>query len=89
MREKEADNGEKIFKDFNNFINMKIKTLFKTIFCAGLVLNMRARQLSFLKIFETFSPNMDILSLFILSNFSFNSLECSKSLCVTAVDTTL
>ena len=22
MREKEADNGEKIFKDFNNFINM-------------------------------------------------------------------
>lgn len=33
--EKEADNGEKIFKDFNNFINMKIKTLFKTIFCAG------------------------------------------------------
>lgn len=21
MREKEADNGEKIFKDFNNFIN--------------------------------------------------------------------
>ena len=38
MREKEADNGEKIFKDFNNFINMKIKTLFKTIFCAGLVL---------------------------------------------------
>ena len=35
--EKEADNGEKIFKDFNNFINMKIKTLFKTIFCAGLV----------------------------------------------------
>lgn len=38
MREKEADNEEKIFKDFNNFINMKIKTLFKTIFCAGLVL---------------------------------------------------
>lgn len=32
MREKEADNGEKIFKDFNNFINMQIKTLFKTIF---------------------------------------------------------
>ncbi len=32
MREKEADNEEKIFKDFNNFINMKIKTLFKTIF---------------------------------------------------------
>lgn len=30
--EKEADNGEKFFKDFNNFINMKIKTLFKTIF---------------------------------------------------------
>ena len=29
MREKEADNGEKIFKDFNNFVNMKIKTLFK------------------------------------------------------------
>lgn len=28
--EKEADNGEKIFKDFNNFINMKIKTLFKS-----------------------------------------------------------
>ena len=26
--EKEADNGEKFFKDFNNFINMKIKTLF-------------------------------------------------------------
>lgn len=24
--EKEADNGEKIFKDFNNFINMKIKS---------------------------------------------------------------
>lgn len=24
MRKKEADNGEKIFKDFNNFINMKI-----------------------------------------------------------------
>ena len=22
MREKEADNGEKIFKDFNNFINI-------------------------------------------------------------------
>lgn len=22
MREKEADNGEKFFKDFNNFINM-------------------------------------------------------------------
>ena len=40
MREKEADNGEKIFKDFNNFINMKIKTLFKTIFCAGLVLTL-------------------------------------------------
>lgn len=38
--EKEADNGEKIFKDFNNFINMKIKTLFKTIFCAGLVLTL-------------------------------------------------
>ena len=37
MKEKEADNGEKIFKDFNNFINMKIKTLFKTIFCSGLV----------------------------------------------------
>ena len=32
MREKEADYGEKIFKDFNNFINMQIKTLFKTIF---------------------------------------------------------
>lgn len=30
--EKEADNGEKIFKDFNNFINMKIKTLFMTFF---------------------------------------------------------
>lgn len=29
--EKEADNGEKIFKDFNNFINMKIKTLFNII----------------------------------------------------------
>ena len=40
MKEKEADNGEKIFKDFNNFINMKIKTLFKTIFCAGLVLTL-------------------------------------------------
>lgn len=40
MREKEADNEEKIFKDFNNFINMKIKTLFKTIFCAGLVLTL-------------------------------------------------
>lgn len=40
MREKEADNGEKIFKDFNNFINMKIKTLFKTFFCAGLVLTL-------------------------------------------------
>lgn len=26
MREKEADNEEKIFKDFNNFINMKIKS---------------------------------------------------------------
>lgn len=38
--EKEADNGEKFFKDFNNFINMKIKTLFKTIFCAGLVLTL-------------------------------------------------
>lgn len=38
--EKEADNGEKIFKDFNNFINMKIKTLFKTIFFAGLVLTL-------------------------------------------------
>lgn len=24
--EKEADNGEKFFKDFNNFINMKIKS---------------------------------------------------------------
>lgn len=40
MREKEADYGEKIFKDFNNFINMQIKTLFKTIFCAGLVLTL-------------------------------------------------
>lgn len=24
MREKEADNGEKIFKDFNNFINSSL-----------------------------------------------------------------
>lgn len=40
MREKEADNEEKIFNDFNNFINMKIKTLFKTFFCAGLVLTL-------------------------------------------------
>ena len=29
--EKEADNGEKIFKDFNNFTNMKIKTLFSNV----------------------------------------------------------
>lgn len=37
--EKEADNGEKIFKDFNNFINMKIKTLFKTIFLRRISFN--------------------------------------------------
>ena len=32
MREKEADNGEKIFKDFNNFINMKIKHYLRQFF---------------------------------------------------------
>lgn len=37
--EKEADNGEKIFKDFNNFTNMKIKTLFKTIFLRRISFN--------------------------------------------------